>query len=216
MIVVVGGIEGGSGKSTIATNLAVARATKHQVMLIDGDDQESTTAWFSQRQATHPDLSPNLTFAQIAGKTARERILKLSQHYDTTIVDVGGRDTTTQRAALSVANLFLIPLQPRSVDLWTLEKVSQLISEIKTINKHLKCGGFINRAFSSGTDNETSMEAIDEVENIDLIKLKIGDRKSFSNSFGVGLTIPEIRPLDPKAVAELQALYMHCFYSALV
>ena len=106
MIVVVGGIKGGSGKSTIAANLAVARATKHQVLLIDGDDQESTTAWFSQRRATHPNLSPNLTFAQITGKTARERILKLSQHHDATIIDVGGRDTTTQRAALSVADLF--------------------------------------------------------------------------------------------------------------
>ena len=110
----------------------------------------------------------------------------------------------------------LIPLQPRSVDLWTLEKVSQLILEIKTINPNLKCGGFINRAFASGTDNETSMEAINETENIALINLKIGDRKSFSNSFGAGLSVAEIRPLDRKAIDELQALYMYCFHSKLV
>jgi chromosome partitioning protein len=216
MIVVVGGIKGGSGKSTIAVNLAVARATKHKVLLVDGDDQQSTTAWFSQRQVTHPDLSPNLAFAQVGGKTARERVLKVSSQYDAIIIDVGGRDTTTQRAALSVADLFLIPLQPRSVDLWTLQKVSELILEIKTINPNLKCGGFINRAFASGTDNETSMEAIGETENIDLIDLKIGDRKSFSNSFGGGLAVPENRPPDRKAIEELQALYMYCFHSKLV
>lgn len=216
MIVVVGGIKGGSGKSTIAANLAVARASKHKVLLVDGDDQESTTAWFSQRQVAYPDLSPNLAFAQIAGKTARDRILKISPQYEVIVIDVGGRDTTTQRAALSVADLFLIPLQPRSVDIWTLDKVSQLISEIKTINPNLKCGGFINRAFASGTDNDISMEAINETENIDLITLKIGDRKSFSNSFGAGLTVPEIRPLDRKAIEELQALYLYCFHSASV
>lgn len=216
MIVVVGGIKGGSGKSTIAANLAVARASKHKVLLVDGDDQESTTAWFSQRQVTYPDLSPNLAFAQIAGKTARDRILKISPQYEAIVIDVGGRDTTTQRAALSVADLFLIPLQPRSVDIWTLDKVSQLISEIKTINPNLKCGGFINRAFASGTDNDISMEAINETENIDLITLKIGDRKSFSNSFGAGLTVPEIRPLDRKAIEELQALYLYCFHFDLV
>ena len=86
---------------------SLARASKHKVLLVDGDDQQSTTAWFSQRQVTHPDLSPNLAFAQIAGKAVRERVLKVSSQYDAIVIDVGGRDTTTQRAALSVADLFL-------------------------------------------------------------------------------------------------------------
>lgn len=60
------------------------------------------------------------------------------------------------------------------------------------------------------------MEAINETENIALINLKIGDRKSFSNSFGAGLSVAEIRPLDRKAIDELQALYMYCFHSKLV
>ncbi len=41
MIVVVGGIRGGSGKTTVVTNLAVIRAKKgSDVLLIDTDDQE--------------------------------------------------------------------------------------------------------------------------------------------------------------------------------
>jgi len=213
MIIIVGGIKGGAGKSTIAVNLAVARAGKHKVLLVDGDEQQSTTMWSAQRDLDYPGKSPNLSNVRVAGGKARDSIQKLSSEYDDTIVDVGGRDTATQRAALSVADLYLIPLQPRSADLWTLNSVSSVVSEILTINPKLKCSGFINRAFSSGSDNQDAMDLIDEVVNINLIPLKIGDRKSFSNSFGAGLAVHEIKLLDRKAIDELQALYLYCFHS---
>ena len=43
MIIVVGGIKGGAGKSTIAVNLAARRASEHNVLIVDGDEQETTT-----------------------------------------------------------------------------------------------------------------------------------------------------------------------------
>jgi chromosome partitioning protein len=212
MILVLGGIKGGSGKTTIAVNLAVARAGKYKVLLVDGDDQESAADWYDERKSAHPDLSPNLDFIKVAGKSARDRLLEVAEGYDTIVVDTGGRDTTTQRAVLSVADRLLLPFQPRSVDIWTLKKVSVLIGELHKINPELKCGGFVNRAFANSTDNDATMSAIDEAEEIDLIPLKIGDRKVFSNAFGMGLTVPEIKPKAEKAIAELQALYLYCFH----
>ena len=213
MLLVLGGIKGGSGKSTLAVNLAVARARRHTVLLVDGDDQQSTTDWWAERKSTYPDLSPNLDFMQVAGKSARDRLLVVADRYDTVIVDTGGRDTVTQRAVLSVGDLLLLPFQPRSVDIWTIKRVSALIAEILTINPELKCEGFINRAFANSTDNDDAMAAINEADNIQLIPLKIGDRKAFSNSFGMGLIVPEIRPRVDKAIDELQALYAYCFHS---
>jgi chromosome partitioning protein len=212
MILVLGGIKGGSGKTTIAVNLAVARASKRQVLLADGDDQESAADWYAERASSYPGLSPNLNFMQLSGKSARDRLLSVADKFDTIIVDTGGRDTVTQRAVLSVADLLLLPFQPRSVDLWTLKKVSTLITEIHTINPNLKCGGFVNRAFANSKDNEDTMTAISDSDGIDSIPVKIGDRKAFSNAFGVGLTVPEIKPKDEKAVNELQRLYMWCFH----
>jgi chromosome partitioning protein len=55
MIIVVGGIKGGAGKSTIAANLAVRRATEYSVLLVDGDDQETTTLWSATRNENFPD-----------------------------------------------------------------------------------------------------------------------------------------------------------------
>jgi chromosome partitioning protein len=212
MLLVVGGIKGGSGKTTIAVNLAVARASKYKVLLVDGDDQESATDWYAERQSCYPDLSPNLDFMKVAGKSARDRLLDVADRYDTIVVDTGGRDTVTQRAVLSVADRLLLPFQPRSVDVWTLKKVSALIGEIYNINSELKCGGFVNRAFANSTDNDDTMTAISEAEGIELIPLKIGDRKAFSNAFGAGLTVPEIKPRAEKAIEELQALYLWCFH----
>jgi chromosome partitioning protein len=213
VIIVIGGIKGGAGKSTIAVNLAVARAGKHKVLLVDGDQQKTTTKWLRQRDTEYPNRSPNLSYLRVLGATARDEIAKAAKKHDDTIVDVGGMDSTTQRAALSVADLLLIPVQPRSADLWALEEVCTVINDVLSINPKLKNGAFINRAFAKGSDNNDAMQLIDETSGIDLIPLKIGDRKAFSNSFGEGLTVPEIQPIDRKAVEELQSLYLHCFHS---
>ena len=82
MLLVLGGIKGGSGKSTIAVNLAVARASRHKVLLVDGDDQQSTSDWYAERKSAYPDLSPNLDFMQVAGKSARDRLLAIADRYD--------------------------------------------------------------------------------------------------------------------------------------
>lgn len=199
MIVVIGGIKGGAGKSTIAVNLAVARASRHQVLLIDGDHQQTTTKWLRQRDLAYPDSSPNLDYLRSAGAGARDDIITATPQYEDIIIDVGGMDSVTQRAALSVADLLMIPIQPRSADLWALAEICLVITDILTINPQLKSGAFINRAFSRGSDNDDAMKLIDATTGIDLIPLKIGDRKAFSNSFSEGLTVPESQPIDRQA-----------------
>jgi chromosome partitioning protein len=216
MIIVVGGIKGGAGKSTIAANLAVRRATEHNVLLVDGDDQETTALWAATRSANFPEKSHNLTCIQIRGRAARDEVLKLSTHYQDTIVDVGGRDTTTQRAALTIANLVLVPLPPRSPDIWTLEKVVELLEEVRTVNPSLTAWVFLNRADASGTDNQAAMQIITDTPGIDLIPPKIGDRKAFPNAHTQGLSVIEVKPNDPKAIVELEELYQYCFSTNMI
>jgi chromosome partitioning protein len=211
MIIVVGGIKGGSGKSTVATNLAVLCATEGQdVLLIDSDDQETASDFTILRNESQPD-KPSYTCIKLTGAAVRTETLRLSKKYETVIIDTGGRDTTSQRAALSVANVLLVPFVPRSFDVWTLEKVGALVTEIKAVNPDLTAYTFINRADPKGQDNDDAADVLKETEALTFLAVKLGMRKAFSNAAATGQAVTELKPSDAKACDEILTLYQHLF-----
>jgi chromosome partitioning protein len=212
MIIVLGGIKGGAGKSTIAANLAVRRAADvPNVLLIDGDEQETTTLWSATRQETASERTPGLTCIQLRGKAARTEVLKLAPNYSDVVIDVGGRDTATQRAALTTADVVLLPTPPRGPDVWTLDKVAALIEEVRAVNPALRAWAFLNRADPIGRDNEDAARIIAETPGIELIDARVGNRKAFPAAHTQGLAVTEMVPSDPKAIDELDQLYSYCF-----
>lgn len=206
MIVVVGGIKGGTGKTTIATNLAVLRsATGKKVLLVDADEQKSTSVWANQRDVLN--INTSWVTIPLGGKALKSQLLKMKEDYDDIIIDVGGRETTSLRAAISIADIFLIPFKPRSLDIWTLGDVKALIAEMKPANPNLKCFAMINQADSKGADNEGTISILKECEEIKCIESSLGLRKAFANASGDGLGVSEMKVLDKKAIQEIQELY---------
>lgn len=211
MIIVVGGIKGGSGKTTVATNLAVIRSTEgHDVLLIDADDQETSTDFTIIRNERRPD-GAGYTSIKLTGPAVRTETLRLADKYEDIIIDTGGRDTTSQRAALTVADFLLVPFVPRSFDVWTLEKVSSLVGEMQAANSDLQACTFINRADPRGQDNDEAAEVLRETEMLSFIETPLGARKAFSNAAAAGLAVTEIKPQDPKATEEMLMLYRYIF-----
>jgi chromosome partitioning protein len=67
MIFTVGGIKGGTGKTTISTNLAVWLLKKGaDVLLVDADEQESASDFTAWRDETHKGAS-GYTLVQLTG-----------------------------------------------------------------------------------------------------------------------------------------------------
>jgi chromosome partitioning protein len=206
MIIVVGGIKGGSGKSTLATNLTVMRALNgKKVLLIDADEQKSSSTWADLRDRL--GFTTPWTTIQLAGASIRAQVQKMKKDYDDIIIDVGGRDTTSQRSALTVADIYLVPFQPRSLDIWTIGDVKSLISEISAVNENLKAYAIINRGDSLGADNKDAMELLADCPNLTCLPIVIGQRKAFANAASDGLGIVEMKVQDKKAISEIQALY---------
>lgn len=210
MILVAGGIKGGSGKTTVATNLAVMCSKEHDVLLIDADDQETSTDFTILRNETL-EGGAGYTSIKLTGQAVRTETLRLAEKYETIIIDTGGRDTTSQRAALSVANVILVPFVPRSFDVWTLEKVATLVEEMRTANSALEAYVFINRADPRGQDNQDAAEVLRDTSTLEFIDTALGSRKAFSNAASQGLGVLELKPQDPKATGEIITLYQRVF-----
>ena len=191
MILVVGGIKGGSGKTTVATNLSVIRAAEgHDVLLIDADDQE-TASDFTALRTERSENGPGYTSIQLAGAAVRTQTVRLKDKYEDIIIDTGGRDTTSQRAALSVADILLVPFVPRSFDVWTLEKVGHLVNEMRPANPSLRAYTFLNRADPRGQDNEEAAQLLKETDALFFTGMSLGYRKAFSNAAAQGLAVTE-------------------------
>ena len=216
MIVLAGGIKGGSGKTTVATNLAILCVhAGRDVLLVDADDQETASDFTVLRNDTH-EGGAGYTSIKLSGKAVRTEVQRLAPKYEDIIIDTGGRDTSSQRAALSVADLMLVPFVPRSFDVWTLEKVAELVEEMRAANPTLKAYTFINRADPRGHDNAEAAEYLKETPALTFIDAPLGTRKAFSNAAAKGLAVTELRPLDEKACAEMMTLFRYVYDVELI
>jgi chromosome partitioning protein len=105
----------------------------------------------------------------LQGAALRTQVHQLAPKYDDTIIDVGGRDTGSLRAALTVAHTLLIPVQPRSFDIWAVDHMADLVKEAREINADLRALAVLNATAAQGKDNADAGDALQEVDGITLV-----------------------------------------------
>ena len=90
MILAVGNVKGGVGKTTLAINIAIAQSQSgRDVLLVDGDEQGTALA-FTELRARSLGGSAGYTAVSLQGAALRTQIRQLAAKYRDIIVDVGG------------------------------------------------------------------------------------------------------------------------------
>lgn len=211
MMLLVGGEKGGTGKTTLAVNLASMRASHgRDVLLVDTDPQGSASYW-AQTRIDNGRLA-RLSSVQKFGKGLAAALKDLSLRYEDVIVDAGGRDSVELRAALIAVELALLPVQASQFDLWTLERLSELVDSARAFNPNLKASVVISRASTNANnvDAAQARELLSEYPGLALNRSLIRDRLAFRRSAAVGQGVAE-HGEDEKAIFEVKQLFKEVF-----
>ena len=211
MIVTVGNTKGGVGKTTLALNLAIARAISgRDVWLIDGDRQGTAQTALTIRAES--GRTPHIACAQYAdGSTLRAQVKQVGLKFQDIVIDAGGRDSTALRAALVLSDVLVVPFAPRSLDVWALSDICSLIDEARAVRDGLRAVAVLNNADTSGHDNQEAIEALADFTQLEYLATPIRRRKPIANAAGQGLSVLEMSPKDAKAIEEMNALVYAIF-----
>ncbi len=211
-ITVFGGEKGGTGKTTLATNVAAMLAERGKdVLLLDTDRQGSASFWAAVRE---DEDVPRISCVQKFGKGLAAQIIDLASRYDEVIIDAGGRDSMELRYALGVANRVYIPVQPFQFDIWTVRQMDGLVEMARGINSGLEAFVVLNRVSTNPVVQEDrearEYMAAEAFENLALCEAFLRDRISFRKAARDGLAVSEWKQ-DRKAVAEMDTFFAEIF-----
>lgn len=208
MIIVIGGEKGGTGKTTLCTNIASMMARSgSDLLIIDTDKQGSASAWAALREEN--SNVKRIPCIQKFGTTLASEIKDLEKRFDDIIIDAGGRDSVELRSAMAVANIIYVPIQASQFDVWTLGAMDALLNQVKSFNPQLKAKAIINRASTNPSVSETreTVELFAEFENLLLSSSIIRDRIVYRKAARSGLSVDELDNSDSKAIEEITRLF---------
>jgi chromosome partitioning protein len=194
VIILFGGEKGGTGKSTLATNLSVWLSRKKSDFVLVDADRQSTSSNCIQR------------YGNIAST-----VQDLASRYEHVIIDAAGRDSEELRSSLVVADVLFSPLKASQSDLWTVEHLHELVKLSKAMNSKLRAFAVLSMASPNPRVSEAGQakEMLVEYPEIDLVKAIIRDRKVYRDAMCESKGVLEMN--DERAREEIEALAKEVF-----
>jgi chromosome partitioning protein len=195
--------KGGSGKTTLATHLAVEaeRCGDSPAWLIDTDKQATLSVWHDRRELETPQRA-DISFTEIAA--GLRALVDRGAAY--CFIDTAPTISNQNAGLMALADLVLIPVRPSPADLWA---VSETVAQVKESGRPFLF--VITQAKSQASITAQTIAALSEHGRV--AQFFMGDRVSYATAMTSGQTASEI---DGKSSAakEVTALWLNiksCF-----
>lgn len=181
--------KGGSGKTTMSLNLAIAATLKGlSAVVIDLDPQQSATRWARLRTADAPVILPG------HGPNLADLMARASEGgADLVIIDTAPKSEAAALTAARLADLIPIPCQPSSLDLDAIADTVNIASLAKR-----PAAFVLNSCRASSSLADQAEEALREYM-LPLAPVRLGNRVAFVKSLAEGKGVIEHEPAGAAA-----------------
>lgn len=207
-VIVIASQKGGSGKTALTRNLAVAADIEDDgpVFMVDTDPQASLTKWFKKRRALNPAPQwPAMLKPTPLEKLEGELTALAGAGVEYVFVDTQGAVAKEAAAVIRLADFVIIPVKPSPDDLdaaaTTLRTVLELAKPFMFVLTMVKANANITNQAHDVLEGEAKGLAAGMLSNV-----FVGDRVDYATSAIDGRTVLETDPTG-RSAAEMKALW---------
>jgi chromosome partitioning protein len=200
--------KGGAGKTTTSTNLASCMAVGHglRVLLVDHDPQSSSSKWAARRARPEDDVAdPGVIPVISMGKTLSRDLPALSSSYDIVIIDGLPQTDVLTAAAVKVADLVIVPIQPSPYDLWACEATLNVIKERQELSGGQPKAALLVSQARPNTLLERGIREQLESTGFYVFEAQTIRREAYAQGVAQGLSVMDL-PATDKARIEFEAI----------
>jgi chromosome partitioning protein len=192
--------KGGTGKTTLATNLASVLAGKGAVLLLDADPQASAQNWAASDWA-----SPEGLAVKGMGKgNLLEQVRSMARDYDWIIIDGPPGITRTSADAVRAADLVLIPTKPSPLDVWAASDIVAAVQARQKSTNGMPKAAFVITMSQPRTRLGRQIDAALAEMGIPVLRARTTQRVAYPNAINDGNSVVDGR--DQTARNEILAI----------